>query len=81
MSHPHDPCREIVAELQAFLDGELDGELEQVVGFHIADCPPCLGRADFERDLRAVVATRCRDAAPSGLLDRVVARLRDTPTA
>lgn len=79
MSREHDPCREIIAELHAFLDGELQGDLEQIIGFHVADCPPCLGRADFERDLRALVASRCRDAAPSGLLDRVVTRLRQTP--
>jgi len=73
-----DPCREVLAELQAFLDGELEGDLARIVEIHVSDCPPCLDRADFERDLRALVASRCRDAAPSGLLDRVVARLRDT---
>jgi hypothetical protein len=35
---------------------------------------------DFEREVRAILARRCKDAAPSGLLDRIVDRLRSTRT-
>jgi mycothiol system anti-sigma-R factor len=71
-------CREVLTELQTYLDGECGEELEVVLRRHLDDCPPCLDRADFQRELRALVASRCRDAAPSGLLDRVVATLAES---
>lgn len=69
-------CREVLAELETFLDGESPDNLEAAVTRHLADCSPCLDRADFERELRALLARHCRQSAPSGLLERVVARLR-----
>lgn len=69
-------CREALDDLQAYLDGECGKSLDQAIRHHLGDCPPCLERADFERELRAILARRCKDAAPSGLLDRVIARLR-----
>ena len=70
-----DDCREVLDELEVYLDGECPRDFEAVVSQHLADCPPCLGRADFERELRALLARHCRQPAPAGLLDRVVARL------
>jgi mycothiol system anti-sigma-R factor len=71
-----DECRDSLDELERFLDDECGADLEATIRRHLGDCPPCLDRADFERELRAMVAKRCRDAAPSGLLDRVIADLR-----
>lgn len=67
-----EPCREVLASLALFLDGECPERMERTIVAHLHDCPPCLGRADFERELRAIIATKCKDAAPSGLLDRVL---------
>lgn len=70
-----DDCREALDQLQIYLDRECGPDLESAIRQHLGDCPPCLDRADFERELRAIVATKCKDAAPSGLLDRVIAQL------
>lgn len=71
----NEPCREVLAELDVFLDGECGGDLEEAIRRHLGECPPCVDRADFQRDLRALIASKCKDAAPSGLLDRVIDNL------
>lgn len=70
-------CRSVLEELDTYLDGECGQRIEEVVREHLEDCPPCLERADFRRELRSIIASKCRDAAPSGLLDRVLQRLQD----
>ncbi|MGH3664573.1 MAG: mycothiol system anti-sigma-R factor [Egibacteraceae bacterium] len=72
-----DDCDKVLHELEIYLDGECGEAVESVVQRHLRDCPPCLDRADFERELRAMVAAKCRDCAPPGLLDRVLSRLHD----
>jgi mycothiol system anti-sigma-R factor len=71
-------CRQILDDLETFLDGECHvGGLEEAIRLHLAGCQPCLERADFQRALRTLIATRCKDVAPSGLLERVQAALDD----
>lgn len=65
-------CRRILKDLRAYLDGECPEDLEGVVAQHLLDCPPCLDRADFERELKSLVAHRCREVAPPTLRDRVL---------
>jgi mycothiol system anti-sigma-R factor len=72
-----DPCREILVQLEVYLDRECPPSMESVIEAHLQDCPPCLRQADFRQHLRVLIATRCRDAAPSGLLERVRASLLD----
>jgi mycothiol system anti-sigma-R factor len=69
-------CREFLGRLQMYLDGECELDLEVAIRSHLNDCPPCFDRAEFERELRAMIARRCKDAAPQGLVDRVIAALR-----
>jgi mycothiol system anti-sigma-R factor len=71
-----EPCREVLEELDVFLDGECGQSLEEAVRRHLGECSPCLQRADFQRDLRVLIASKCKDAAPSGLLDRIVEALK-----
>ena len=68
-------CREALRELQRYLDRECPVDLEAAIRSHLGGCPPCTNRADFERELRGIMARRCKDAAPSGLLDRIIADL------
>ena len=70
-----DDCAEVHARLQIYLDGEGSPDLEVFLRTHLGDCPPCMERADFEQRLRSIVASRCREQAPAGLLDRILARL------
>ncbi len=71
-----DDCRKILTDLERFLDGECPQGIERRVDEHLHDCPSCQSRADFERHLRALVASRYKDSAPRALVDRVVAALR-----
>jgi anti-sigma factor (TIGR02949 family) len=70
-------CGEVLKRLERYLDGECPKNLEAIVQAHLEQCPQCLDRADFERNLRALIASKCTDAAPSGLLDRIIAQLRN----
>lgn len=68
-------CHAAVSDLQVFLDGECGAALERAILDHLDRCTGCERRADFERELRIVVATKCKDVAPSGLLERVIVAL------
>lgn len=68
-------CDEALAELEAFLDGELPADRLDGIREHLADCYPCTGRASFEEQLRAIVRRDCVDDAPPQLVDRIEALL------
>lgn len=72
----HDPCEKVLRELHTYLDGECSGTLGGFIEAHLDDCPPCVNRADFERDVRMLIASRCRDKAPAGLVQRITGSLR-----
>ena len=74
-----DECKQILHDLAQYLDGECATEVEHLVTQHLTDCPPCMDRADFERQLRSILARSCRVHAPEDVLARVRARL--TPHA
>ena len=77
----HDDCDDAVAQLYAFLDGELDAQTVTRVEAHLRRCSPCLEAFDFEAELRKVVAVKCRDQVPDELRTRiltVLTRLEDT---
>ncbi len=64
-------CTDAVERLYHFLDGELDGTRRAVVQRHLDECLPCLEAFDFEVELRQVVASRCRERPPDGLMVRI----------
>lgn len=69
-------CRDALRRLNEYLDGECGDDLEAAIRAHLADCPPCWDRADFEMEVRKLVASRCREKAPAELVDRVLTELR-----
>ncbi|CAN5249183.1 hypothetical protein BH23ACT9_BH23ACT9_39070 [soil metagenome] len=71
-----DECDALLDRIQTFLDGECPDDVEAAMAAHLSACPPCLDRADFERKVRALVASRCRDSAPQGLMDSIRQRLQ-----
>lgn len=71
-----DQCRDALRQLQEYLDGECPADLEATIREHLADCPPCWDRADFEREVRNVVARHCHEPAPAALVQRILADLR-----
>ena len=73
-----DDCRQVLRELEVHLDGEDAIELHSVIEQHLSDCPPCMDRADVQREVRVLIASKCTDCAPPGLLERVRAHLWPT---
>jgi len=64
-------CDEAVRQLYHYLDGELTDERRHEIADHLDYCSPCSGAAEFEAELRHVIADRCRDRVPESLIRRV----------
>ncbi len=70
-------CDAALESLFDFLDGELDGSLEERLKAHVQHCKPCFERADFERRfLAAVQSARTEERCPRSLRERVLTTLR-----
>ena len=69
-------CDDLLSELADFLHGELDADRTRHLRSHLEDCPPCFETADFQAQLRQVLARRCREEVPADFKARVTAMLR-----
>ena len=74
---PSVDCTEAVHELYHYLDGELTEERREVIRIHLDFCGPCGGAAEFEAELRRVIANRCKDRVPDSLIRRVADAIDD----
>ena len=70
-------CEEAVHELYTYLDGELTEERREEIRVHLDYCGPCGGAAEFEAELRKVIANRCKDRVPEGLIRRVAEAIEE----
>ena len=68
-------CRELLAKMHAFLDGELDETLCGQLRGHLEGCSSCRSNAQFEEAFKRFVARSCCDEPPVGFFDRVKAAL------
>lgn len=82
-THPtcEDGSQDLLAQLEAYLDGELDAAQQHELERHIADCYPCADRATFERRLRALVQSSCLEAAPATLRQRILKHVHEDTSA
>jgi mycothiol system anti-sigma-R factor len=64
-------CDEAVHQLYHYLDGELTEERRSEISVHLNYCGPCGGAAEFEAELRQVIANRCKDHVPESLIRRI----------
>ena len=64
-------CNETIRELDAFLDDELSTEVRAQIHAHLGSCNDCLQAFDFHAELKTMIAHRCRDELPPGLLERI----------
>jgi mycothiol system anti-sigma-R factor len=64
-------CNDTLRELETFLDDELTSETRDAIHAHLDGCPDCLQAFDFHAELKAMIAQRCRDELPPGLLERI----------
>jgi mycothiol system anti-sigma-R factor len=64
-------CNETIYRLYTYLDGELTEDRRQEIKHHLDKCRDCVEAFDFEAELRAVIAQRCKDHVPDTLRERV----------
>jgi mycothiol system anti-sigma-R factor len=64
-------CDEILQELYTFLDGEITPESKAAIREASRRCLNCLHVYDFHAELRMVIAAKCHDEVPPGLLERI----------
>jgi mycothiol system anti-sigma-R factor len=69
-------CETLIQELADLLHGEVDEAHRAELEHHLDDCPPCHQTAEFQAQLRQLVAERCCEQVPEALRARVVAMLR-----
>ena len=72
-------CEEVLSEIEHYLHGELDPARSGQLDEHLADCPPCFDRADFQRRLKEMVRVKCRSEAPEHLVWRIRMAIRSVP--
>jgi mycothiol system anti-sigma-R factor len=70
-------CEEVVADLLAYLDGEIDAARRSLIDRHLEECHGCCSRAVFERALRKKVTELGEEKASASLRRRVRALIRD----
>ena len=70
-------CNEAVRQLYHYLDGELTNVRRVQISVHLDECGWCGEAAEFEAELRMVIANRCKDRVPDALKARVAAALRE----
>jgi anti-sigma factor (TIGR02949 family) len=72
-----DECDRLLLELDHLLHGELPADRSSALRTHLEQCPPCFESADFQAQLKALVAKRCDEEVPDGLRERVLGFLQD----
>ncbi len=70
-------CLKAIEQLWQYLDHELDGESSSDLQRHLQECRGCFSKAEFERQLRALLRRSCgEEQAPTHLRERVIKLLR-----
>jgi len=65
-------CGETLRDIELFLDGELDLDVQERIERHLGGCHPCMDRAEFRRHLKLLIASKCgSEAVPPDLLVRI----------
>ena len=71
-------CEETLKEIERFLDGELDPNVQGEISHHLSDCNPCMQRVEFRRTLKIMISTKCGgDAVPADLGERIRGLIRE----
>jgi mycothiol system anti-sigma-R factor len=71
-------CEQVLQLVWRFLDGEVDDAHYRDIEAHLVECANCGQRYDFERRLRALIETKCREGpVPTELKRRLFKVLED----
>lgn len=75
--NPHETdCREVLAQLQEYLDGELTGDDLRKIRQHLDECGPCLSEYGLEEAFRALLRRSCAcERAPQALRARIIVEI------
>jgi mycothiol system anti-sigma-R factor len=75
---PHEtPCSEVLAELYAYLDEELDPSASVKIHLHLEECGPCLREYGLEEVVKQLVHKYCGyDSVPQDLRAKVMVRIQ-----
>jgi anti-sigma factor (TIGR02949 family) len=68
-------CAQAVAQLEEFLDAELDEERRDLIRVHLASCEHCLHEYDVVDHVKALVKRSCGERAPEELRVRIRSQL------
>jgi anti-sigma factor (TIGR02949 family) len=71
VTKPSLSCEEVLYQLFAYLDHELDTDTTTQIEHHLEICRGCFSRAEFERKLKAHVKEVGTSAAPESLRARL----------
>lgn len=71
-------CSAVLADIFLLLDNECDGGARARLQGHIEECPSCLEHYAVQRQLKALLARKCCEAAPEGLRERLRVEIRRT---
>lgn len=76
--HPHDTdCRDVLAKVYDFLDGEVTPDDHARIAQHLDECGPCLRQYGLEQAVKALVHRSCGcEHAPEQLRVQIVTRIR-----
>ena len=70
-------CLKALAEIERFLDGEVEPGMQAFIEHHLSGCDPCTERADFRRHLRDLIAAKCSgEQVPAELRTRIEGLIR-----
>jgi anti-sigma factor (TIGR02949 family) len=72
-----DECNDLLRDLDHLLHGELPTEQAHALKEHLEGCPPCFESADFQAQLKSLIAKRCSEQVPDGLQSRILGFLHD----
>lgn len=72
-------CADSLHELYHFLDGELTDAKREHIQQHLDDCPPCYEAFDFEAEIKAYIANKCREQVPDSLRARIAEAIGHEP--
>ncbi len=68
-------CQAVIRELYTFLDGEMGDTKTADFTRHLYGCVDCHEAVAFHAELKMVISSKCRDAVPDTLRQRIVAAL------
>jgi mycothiol system anti-sigma-R factor len=75
---PHEtPCSEVLARVESYIDGELEGADFAQIRQHLDECGPCLREYGLEEVVKKLVHKHCgSEQVPTDLRSRVLARIQ-----